>query len=373
MIRSMMNLWRNAGYDLDNIVSITLDASRIGYRSDQDIHKIFKLLLERSRQVPGVEGATLSSGDLLRAMRSDVAVGVRSRAGLSPAMPGLPLPILHAVSSNYFVTVGTRVEQGRAFSAADTATSRSVMIVDATLARALWPGMNPVGQCAFFSRHAECVEVVGVAQSRRHQMLTNARPEVFIPLTQGHRYRFSSVVPRSLFVRLENPPQTVTVTRLAAAVRGVVPNLPAITVQRLEDLANVQARAFRLGSSIFALLGMFAIAMSGVGVFGALAFTVRRHTREIGIRMALGARRRAVIAAVCGKVCWAVATGVILGIILVVVIADFARLLLFGVEPLDPVAMVCAAIVLLSAAVSGAIVPAIRAATIDPSSALRRT
>jgi predicted permease len=370
MIRSVTNLWRDPGYDLDKLVLVTVDLPAQGYRPDGEIHQLFHTFVDSVRRVPGVEEAALSSAAPLGALPDSVYVAVRSaRAGLPG--PPMPAPKLEAVSPEYFSTVGTRIVRGRRFEPRDTLAGRPVAIVNEVTARAIWPDDDPIGQCAFLSTRTECVEIVGVSQARRHASLTAAAPEVFIPLAQGVRYRFQYVAPRSVVVRVLGSPDALTAS-LAEAVRSVAPNLPAIAVQPFGDLAAGQARGWRMAARTFGLFGAGGVLMAAIGLYAALAFSVRQRTREIGLRMALGARREDVVATVCLRMCWILSGGVLIGAGIVASMARSARWLLFGVAPLDPVALVVAAAVLVAASAAGAWIPAVRAATIDPAVALRQ-
>ncbi len=210
-----------------------------------------------------------------------------------------------------------------------------------------------------------------MSQARRHASLTAAAPEVFIPLAQGGRYRFSYVTPRSVVVRVLGSPDAMTAS-LTEAVRSVAPNLPAVAVQPFGDLAAGQARGWRLAARTFGLFGGGGVLMAAIGLYAALAFSVRQRTREIGLRMALGAPRGQVVATVCIRMVGILSAGVLIGAGIVALAAQFSRWLLFGVAPLDPVTLLTATAVLAAASAAGAWIPAVRAATIEPAVALRQ-
>jgi putative ABC transport system permease protein len=366
MARSVANLWSDLGYDLDKIISITVNTRQMGYRSDEETRRFFETLEERSRRVPGVERTTLTSGDLLGALRDHLIVYVRGN--WENSMPGIGA--LHAVSPEYFGTVGTRIIAGRTFTSDDTLSAEPVMIVSDSLAKQLYSERSAVGQCAFFLGRQECVRVVGVSESRRHQRLTEQRAEIFIPLAQGAHYTFSYVLPRSLLVRAAEAPSVVA-ARLAAALSSTARDGPAFAIQPLEDLAVTQGRSFRLSALIFAIFGLVALAMGGVGLYAALSFSVRRRTREIGLRVALGASRKNVIRHTCLGAVGVVAAGLCVGILIVVASAGMLRSFLFGVDPFDLPTVLSAIFSLVAAAGLGALAPAIRAATVNPVVALR--
>jgi hypothetical protein len=366
MARSVANLWRDLGYDLDRIISITVNTREMGYRSDEETRRFFETLEERSRRVPGVERTTLTSGDLLGVLRDRLIVYVRGN--IADSVPGVGP--LHAVSPEYFATVGTRLISGRPFTSDDTLSAEPVMIVSDSLARQLWPERTPVGQCAFFLGRQECVRVVGVSESRRHQRLTEHRPEIFIPLAQGANYTFSYVLPRSVLIRAAESPREVS-ARLAAALSPMARGGPAIAIQPLEDLAVTQGRSFLLSALVFTIFGLVALAMGGMGLYAALSFSVRRRTREIGLRLALGASRKTVIRHTCMGALGPVAAGLCVGIGIVAASAGLVRSFLFGIPPFDLATLSAAMVSLGAAAGLGALAPAIRAATVNPVVALR--
>lgn len=379
MIRSVRNLWTDTGYAVENLVSVSIDARSIKYRSTDETAHLFEVLLERAARVPAVQQATLTSGTLLGSLRDRVAVPVLRRpdslsgAGVVTGARVIPghagIADLHAVAPGYFDAVGTRVLRGRGFAASDDKAAARVIVIDETLATALWPGEKAVGQCAYFLKRPECVEVIGVTETRRHSHLAETTPEVFIPLAQGSSYGFSYSTVRSLLLRVGGSARTA-VADVEGALRATVPDVP-LSVRALEDLADVQVRSWRLGARLFGLFGAGGVLMGAVGLYTALAFSVRGRVREIGLRMALGASRGRILAAVCMQTFWTVAGGIAIGAGIIALTARLTAWLLFNVAAVDPATLTIAAVVLFGAAMLGAVRPAFHAATIDASVALR--
>jgi putative ABC transport system permease protein len=156
-----------------------------------------------------------------------------------------------------------------------------------------------------------------------------------------------------------------------AAIRGAAPNLPFVNVRTLEDIADVQARSWRLGATLFGLFGAAAVVLAAVGVYAALAFAVRQRTAEIGVRLTLGARPSAIGGMVLAQGLRLIAIGWGIGLVASRVLGYGIATLLFGVVPTDVTAFAAASAIVAAAALAGCLLPAIRAARVDPAIALR--
>jgi predicted permease len=368
LAKSVTNLWERAGYDVDRLISVSVDSSNMSYRSSTEIEALFEAWLHRVQGLSGIEDAALSSGDLLGASRSTVAIPVLVSPGVVARTDRLELPILHSVSPSYFSTVGTRILRGRAFSTSDNSTSGLVMILDENLARATFAEKEPLGQCLYLRQTPECVQVVGVSEPRRHLSLSSRQVEIFLSLAQASRYSLGTV-PRILLARSESP--AAMKTAIAGIVRMQHPDSPQPTVQLLADLAGEQARSWRLGARVFSLFGIAALLLGSIGLYSMLSFSVRLRRSEIGVRMALGASRGKILVDVLRQAFLVVVAGIALGVCGIYIAARYAEALLFEVAPLDPGALGVSALALSIAGLLGALVPGWRAASTCPSIVLR--
>ena len=364
LVRSTSEIRRGLGFDLDGVVVLTADLERAGFGS-ADRLSTFHLLEERVVRLPHVGAAALASLSLLDHDESSPAVAVTAPGSLG----SVTVQTSTAVSPSYFDVVGTRLAQGRAFTREDTAGSRPVMIVSDGLARRLWPGRDATGLCAFVD-DAGCVDVVGVSESRRPGAVRYYEEEFFVPLAQASRYGMDADIPRALFVRPKDAGDE-SLAAIAAAVRGAVPDLPFVSVERLSDRADAETRSWRLGIRMFGLFGGVAVLLAGIGVYGSLAGAVRRRTPEIAVRMALGARPADVVRLMLRRGAMVLAAGMALGGAALLAAAPLLRAWLFGVVPTDgpSLAAACGAVaVSVSLAVAA---PLARAVRVDPMAALR--
>ncbi len=361
-VRSVQNVEHNPGYDLEDVIIITVDLKKAGY-GPEAIRTTFESLLDRVRQIPLVESAGLSYAPLLDSGGSSRAapIWIPSEAELS--LGGVP--IFDAVSPGYFAALGTRIVRGRAFSPLDNASGKPVAVLSENLANQIGPNEQAVGKGIVIG--SMWFEVVGISESRRS--ITRVTEEFFIPLDQVSLYD-STIAPQTLIVRPRiSPDQAVPV--LAAAIRGAFPDLPFVNVRALLDLADAQTRSWRLGATMFGLFGALATALAVVGLYGVLTFMVRRRTREIGIRMALGAAGRDILRFVVRQALLLVVFGWVLGMALALLFGRLIQSQLFHVTSTDGTSFVIASLALVLTAFIACSLPAARAVSVNPAAALR--
>jgi predicted permease len=343
-----------------DVVTLSFDPITQGYSSEraQDLRE---RMLERARALPGVRDAALT--ELLplsnRAMADTfVAAGDTAAHGIE---------VFYAtVSPGFFATLGVPLAAGRDFGPGDRAGSNAVAIVNETLARRFWPGASPLGRrLAVAGKPSDSYEVVGVARDGKYVSLTEpAMPYAYFPLAQGAHFNETTLVVRG------TPGVSST-----AAVRGIARELdPALPLFQVETLADSLRRnsSFRREGTVFVTaFGLLAMVLAGIGLYGVVAFAVAERRREIGVRMALGARARDVVALFVRRGARLAAIGVAIGLLASAAVTRLLAGMLFGVTPMDLLALAGAAALLAGVAVLASAVPAGRASRIDPSSALR--
>jgi len=209
------------------------------------------------------------------------------------------------------------------------------------------------------------VLIVGISEPRRFVTLQQTDGEVFYSLGQ-----LSSAVPQAIIVRPSGAAGDA-VPAIAAALRSAAANLPFVNVRTLDDLANVQARSWRLGAMLFGLFGTIAVLLAAVGLYASLAFAIRQRTAEIGVRMSLGATPGEIARMVLQQGTGLVVVGWVLGLAASVLFVRSIKALLFGVTPVDPIAFATGSIAIAIAGLLGCLLPAWRAARVDPVIALR--
>ncbi len=351
----------NPGFDIRNLQVIGLDFALAGMKEPEGL--VFAdELLRRTRALPGVRSASLA-WDL--PLDGDGA----GLGGVKDA--GSPDPELSAdwnvVTPGYFANMGIPLLRGRDFTREDGPTGAGVAIVNETLARRLWPGKDAVGQKLLNPQvdgTARVLEVVGVARDQRYRSLGDGpRNFVFAPLGQNYLGQLT------LAVRTE--PGAPVIADFRALLRSMNPYLPILQAQSMQEFAGVGLLPQRLAGWVALCLGLLGMLLAGTGLYGVTAFSTLERTREIGIRMALGAERRDVLQAVLWQGMKLAMAGMAAGLAAALAATRLLQGLLFGVSPQDPMVLGAVTAALAVVALLACYLPARRAAKVDPMIALR--
>jgi len=270
------------------------------------------------------------------------------------------------VSPGFFATLGIGLVAGRDLAAEDRAGTTPVAVVNETLARRFWPGVSPLGRrLSVAGKPAESYEVVGVARDGKYVSLTEpARPYAYFPIAQGAHFNETTLLART-------DPGLPVAAAMRGAARALDPALPLFQVETLADSLRRNSSFRREGTLFVAAFGVLALILAGVGLYGVVAFAVGERRREIGVRMALGARSRDVVALFVRRGARLAAIGVAAGLLATAVVTRLLAGMLFGITPLDLATLAGASALLAGVALLASAVPASRAARIDPASALR--
>jgi predicted permease len=364
--RTVYNLRHtDAGFQTDRLVQFQLNAGAAGY-DRQRAETVFGQALDAIRALTGVEGATLSVAPVLDngllGFGLDVEGytsqdGSRARAGGNAVAPG------------YFRMVGTPLLRGRDFSEQDTAGSHRVAIVSETFVERYLPKLDPIGRTITFNfggpkrlQH----EIVGVSKDARlNNLRDRPRPTFYLPYTQFDVLNNSFVLVRGAADpdRLRRPIEEV--------VRRLDANLPVIGYVTIDDQIDRLLRPERLVASLSLSFGLLATGLGAIGLYGVMAFAVARRTREIGLRMALGADRGSVIRMVLRGAAGMAAIGIGLGAALTLALGSYVESQLYGIEGRDLLTLAGAAGVLVAVVLASGWLPARRASRVDPMLALR--
>jgi len=271
------------------------------------------------------------------------------------------------VTAGYHQTLAIPLRSGRYFTDDDRDGADAVVILSDAAARMFFGGDDLLGRAVIVLGAGGERRVVGVvANARQASLEVSPHPEVYLPMAQGRSQNYGFVLLRTS----GNPSDAL------AALRGIVaqvlPGVPPRNTARLEDLFAAQTAERRLSMLMFGLFGFFGLVIAAVGMFSVIAYLVSQQTRDIGIRMALGATRSRVVAAVFGQVARLVTAGLVVGGVADWSLSRTAERFLFRLAPNDVRAYVIAIVTLLAAAFVAALLPARRAASIDPTQALRQ-
>ena len=328
----------------------------------------FQRAVEALRAIPGVEHAA-------------VAKGLPFRFGFSqklrvPGWDSLPIanmrehPDINAVSDDYFETVGTPLVRGRTFSSADRAGSEPVAMVNVSMARRLWPGRDPIGSCLYTGDKlddAPCARIVGVvADAKQLELREEPLMSYYVPFGQERGMNGGTFLVARFCADCAS-----AVADVRRVLTSLDPSILYVDVRTLQTFINPQLRPWQLGATMFGLMGVLALAMAVFGLYSIVSYLVSRRVREMGIRIALGARARHVVSLVLKGSVGTTVGGVIVGIGTVLVAGRFVEPLLFEVTPYDSAILLVVALVLPAAAGVAGLVPARRASRVDPARTLR--
>jgi predicted permease len=366
-LRSYRNLDHlDPGFDREHLLSFTFDPGSLGYKPEQ-CARFFQDVLRRVQSIPGVRGAACSSLGLMR--------GVGLKTTVAPE--GVVLPKNTFLNTSFmsgtpglFETLGIHLLAGRALIAADIDARPNPVVINQSLAKAIFPGQNPLGkrlvQGTDGSKTAYYV-VVGVVATAKYRSLREVDPPTFYAIFDLAKTDDRRMV---IYVQTHGTP-TAAFAAVREAASAVDPAVPTIEAETLDQEVRDTLWQERLVAVLSAFFGIAAVVLAAIGLYGALARSVSQHSRDLAVRLAIGARVRHVIAAVGRPAAIAIACGLLLGLAGASALLRLAATLLYGVEPVDGLSYAAAAVIILVCAALGAGRPLLRALRIDPASTLR--
>jgi predicted permease len=356
------------GFELANIEAAAIDLGLANY-TPETASRFVRDLVQRVRAVPGVEQASAAA-----------SLPTSDAAGLGPlthpeAAPGDRTSFFHATSDavepGYFATLGIPLRAGRDFDRGDVQGAPVVAIVSEEAARRFWPGESPIGKVVLhhpariFGRTDDgptTLRIVGVVGDTRTR-LQAPRPQVYLSLQQQHVPAFHLLARSSGGRRLSN--------EIRAVLTSMDPNVPILTAQTLEEAAAFSLVPQRLAAAVSTALGGVGLLLAALGLYGVTAFVVVARTREIGVRIALGAARADVIGMVLRQGMMLVAAGVSIGLALAGASLRALRHVVAGIPPIDPIGFAMATTLFVAVALLACYVPAQRASQLRPVAALK--
>ena len=362
--RSLYNLTAvNPGFQVERLLTFSLDPTLSGYSQDRAT-ALFLQLQEELGAVPGVKLASMSEIGMLSG--NDWRMTIRVD-GYQPKEDENMNPSVDGVAPRFFATMGIPLVAGREFSDSDAAGAPRVAIINETMARYYYGDTSPIGRRIGFGRDkATDIEIVGVVSDVRSQQLRDQAPRfIYIPYRQD-----DSVTGLTFFVRAAGDPAAAAVG-IRQAVRRLDANLPIADMKTMDVQVAESLFVERMVAILSVAFGALATLLAAVGLYGVMAYAVARRTREIGIRMALGAERGRVLRMVLREVVMMAVAGVGAGLLAAVYVTRKVQAQLFGLSPSDPLTLGTTVVFLLAVALFAGFGPARRATTIDPNVALR--
>jgi predicted permease len=331
-----------------------------------------RALLQRVQAIPGVELAAITSSLPTTNPNPNAFGGLRNEGF---AIEGRPVELsqdLHAerirISPDYFQVIRASLVRGRAFTEHDDANGALVAIIDESTARKYWPGSDPLGRRVRFGRDATApwTTIVGVVNDLKSDGLDVAGiPHIYVSLYQDNTKRLSVVLRTALPAALIEP-------KIRSAIQGVDPTLPLFDVSSLNDVLDRSVASRRLSADLVGGFAGLAVLLASIGIYGVLAYIVGQRSREIGIRMALGARPGDILSMFLRKGVALASMGIVAGLIASASTASLMASVLYGVRPHDPTVFLIVPLILLAVAALASYLPAHRATKVNPMSALRQ-
>jgi len=365
-VRSLQNVQHvYLGFEPDHMLNVILDPHEIGYDQTRTT-TFYKELEDRVRGLPGVRSATMAYSVPMGSYSDLSAVRIEDHP--TPAGQQPPVVMFNAVDPSYFDTMKTSLVQGRSFTDADNEGSPHITVVNQTMANRFWPNENPIGKRFSTDDNKENLwQVVGVAQNGKYGFLAeDPQPFFYLPLAQ----KFMSM--RALQIRTSIAPETLMLP-VQQVIKNLDPSLPVFSLRTMtESLGGANGfMIFRVGALLASCIGGMGLALAMVGVYGVVAFAASQRTREIGIRMALGANRGQVLKLVLRQGVWVVLIGAVFGLLATFGVSQAMSNLLVGVSATDPLTFVGATVFLVAVALCACYIPARRTMKLDPMVALR--
>jgi len=365
LTRSLIHLISvDAGFNTHSLLTLRLSLSEKSYPKPEQKDAFLSELLSRVRALPGVRSAGAGSGLPTLGWWSLNGTDIEGQPEMPPGLrPDIPHDV---VSASYFQTLGMPLLAGRSFSEQDRPTTVQVAVVNRAFVHQYFPGQNPIGKhVRNGGRSGPWREIVGVVGDvRQLGPSQDESPEIYTP------YQQDSTGEMNLVLRTTADPLAL-VAPLKAAVQAVDPAQPVYDIATMDERLSESMSSQRFNALLVGVFALAALGLAGVGIYGVLAFSVARRTPEIGVRMALGARRAEVLTLVLGEGLRLCGLGVGLGLAATAPLTRLLRGVLFGVSPSDPVTLVVASTALLLVAVMACYIPARHATAIDPMVALR--
>lgn len=375
LIRSAVLLGReDPGFRAAGVLSARVSLPPSMFADGETARRAFTSIARRLEESAGIEAAGLTS---------QVPAGPGGNSnGLVPE--GRPLSVesaidarLRIITPGYFAAMAIPIVRGRGFTEADVAGGLRVMVVSQLIADLAWPGEDPIGKriicCEGSPEDPLWKTVVGVAGNVQWRGVGQAvRPEFYLPIAQAPAQAFTWIQGTMTLVGRSPAGVDVVADAMRASVRAEA-DVPLYDVRTMQDRLRASFATSRFNAQLLAVLGAMGLLLAAIGIWGVVAYHASRRAQEMGLRMALGATTRDILALVATQALKPVAAGLVLGLAGAFAATRVLRATLFGVTPTDATAWICAAVVLGSVAFLASVVPAHRAATVDPASVLTRS
>jgi predicted permease len=360
-VRSLREAYKaDPGFDPHGVLLASFDPFLSGYDESRG-REFYRRLVERVRTVPGIVSATLARR--LPLTDGGIAFAAVTIDGYAPAKDEDMRLNYETVGPQYFQTMRIPFVHGRDFDERDQEGARGVVIINERMAERYWPGGDALGRRLKLTK--DWLEIVGIAKDVKNRSLSEApQPFLYLPLLQDYRSNMilvarTSVEPEKMFqpVRVE--------------VAALDPVIPMFGVKTLEEHVGISLFLPRMAATLLSIFGLLALSLAAVGLYGVMAYSVSQRTRELGIRVSVGAERRDIFKLILGQGLALSIVGLLGGLVTALAVTRLTAKLLYGISATDPVTFIVIALLLLCVTLLACYFPARRATRVDPIIALR--
>jgi predicted permease len=355
----------DAGFDPSGALAMDIDLEPRGFSQEQS-ERFYRELIERVTASPGITSASFSNLAPLDTATPRRAVAIEGHE--PPAdRPAIQVSF-NTIAPRYFETMKIALASGRDFDERDRAQAPGVVIINETMARRFWPEDNALGKrfrLGDAMTGGRAVEVVGIARDVKYRTLgEEPTPHMYLPLAQEFQPSMT------LVVRTDADPQ-VMIGAVQRTVQSLDNNVQGFFARTMEQHVGFSLLPSRLAATLVGLFGLLALTLTVIGVYGAVSYSASQRTREVGIRRALGAQSLDIFKLIVGQGMKLALAGIVIGIAASLMLGGLLSSLLFGVSGTDPLTIIGVSLALAAVAIAACAVPALRAARIEPSQALR--
>src|SRR5713226_8967928 len=360
-VRSLREAYKaDPGFDPQGVLLASFDPFLSGYDESRG-REFYRRLVEHVRTVPGIQSATLAR----RLPLTDGGIAFANVVidGYAPGEDEDMRFNYETVGPQYFQTMRIPFVHGRDFEERDQEGARGVVIINETMARRYWPGGDALGRRLKLTK--DWLEIVGIAKDVKYRSLSEApQPFLYLPLFQD--YRSNMILVARTAVEPEQMSQSVR-----AEVATLDPGIPIFDFKTLEEHVGISLYLQRMAATLLSILGLLALSLTAIGLYGVMAYSVSQRTRELGIRISVGAERRDIFKLILGQGLAISVVGLLAGLVAALGVTRLTARLLYGVSATDPVTFIVIALLLLCVTLLACYLPARRATKVDPMIALR--
>jgi putative ABC transport system permease protein len=371
LVRSFAQLQRvDLGFDMHDALTFRVGVPQSRYPESREVIAFFRTLQERVGELPGVRVVGATRLLPLTGTIGDWSITVEGRPRTRGENPNGDWQV---VTPGYFESMGMKPVRGRSITPEDHETAPLVAVINETMAERYWPGVDPVSKRFHLGdRDQPWITVVGVARQVRHNaVVEQPRAEMYIPHAQFEAARGQTMRSMTFVVRTAGGDPRALVGHIRRTVRTLDPNIAVADVRTLARVAGDSLARPRFTTTLLGLFAALALTLATIGIYGVVSLLVARRRQEIGIRMALGARRGSILQMVLRRGMVLAAIGLVIGLTGALWLTGALTSLLYGVTRFDPLTFAVAPALLASVAVLACVVPAVRAASVNPVIALR--